>query len=98
MSGTRDWVVPPVPEALMPMRDSGALEFGHRLVLAQDGGHFNLMAPANQLQPATLAPLILAWINEQLANPGVVTFSGGGWGDAVHPLVDVTDAALNLYR
>ena len=98
VSGTRDWVVPPVPEALMPMRDSGALEFGHRLVLAQDGGHFNLMAPANQLQPATLAPLILAWINEQLANPGVVTFSGGGWGDAVHPLVDVTDAALNLYR
>jgi hypothetical protein len=45
-----------------------------------------------------LAPLILAWINEQLVNPGVVTFSGGGWGDAIYPLVDVSEAALKRYR
>ena len=98
VSGTRDWVVPPGPEAMTPMRVTDALRFGHRLVLAKYGGHFNLLAPANQSEPATLAPLILAWINEQLVNPGVVTFSGGGWGDAIYPLVDVSEAALKRYR
>ena len=98
VSGTRDWVVPPGPEAMTPMRVTDALAFGHRLVLAKHGGHFNLLAPANQSEPATLAPLILAWINEQLVNPGVVTFSGGGWGDAIYPLVDVSEAALKRYR
>lgn len=91
VSGTRDWVVPSGPEALTPMRNSSAAKAGHRLVLVERGDHFNLRAPSDLSSPAVLAPLILAWVNEQLSVPSDVTFTSGGWGDERHPLFDVTD-------
>mgnify|MGYP003948966875 CR=1 FL=1 len=92
ITGTRDWVVPPGPEALTPMRNSGVVQGGHRLVLVQGGDHFNLRAPSDPSTPAILAPLILGWLNEQLAVPGAVTFTEGTWGDQNYPLVDVSDS------
>ena len=90
VSGTRDWVVPSDPEAVVPLRNGQPLANGHRLVLASGGDHFNLWAPADQKEPPILGPLILAWINEQLAVPSSHTFSGGSWGNASIPLLDVT--------
>ena len=90
VSGTKDWVVPSDPEAVVPFREGQPLENGHRLVLASGGSHFNLWAPADQKEPPILGPLILAWINEQLAVPSSHTFSGGSWGNASIPLLDVT--------
>jgi hypothetical protein len=90
VSGTRDWVVPSDPEAVVPLQGGKPLANGHRLVLASGGSHFNLWAPANQKESPILGPMILAWINEQLAVPSSFTFSGGGWGNTTVPLVDVT--------
>ena len=91
VSGTRDWVVPPVPEALLPMRNAGVVKAGHRLVLVRRGDHFNLRAPSDPSTPAVLAPLILSWVNEQLSVPGSHSFSKGGWGDQNYPLVHVSE-------
>ena len=90
VSGPNDWVVPPDPEAVVPLKGGNPLANGHRLVLAAGGSHFNLWAPADQKEPPILGPMILAWINEQLAVPSSHTFSGGGWGNTTVPLVDVT--------
>ena len=90
VSGTKDWVVPSDPEAVVPLRGGQPLANGHRLVLASGGSHFNLWAPADQKESPILGPMILAWINEQLAVPSPHTFSGGGWGNTTVPLVDVT--------
>jgi predicted dienelactone hydrolase len=90
VSGTNDWVVPSDPEAVVPLKGGNPLANGHRLVLAAGGSHFNLWAPADQKEPPILGPMILAWINEQLAVPSPHTFSGGGWGNTNVPLVDVT--------
>ncbi len=90
VSGTKDWVVPSDPEAVVPLKGGKPLANGHRLVLASGGSHFNLWAPADQKEAPILGPMILAWINEQLAVPSSHTFSGGGWGNASVPLVDVT--------
>ncbi len=90
VSGTKDWVVPSDPEAVVPLKVGEPLANGHRLVLASGGSHFNLWAPADQKESPILGPMILAWINEQLAVPSSYTFSGGGWGNTTVPLVDVT--------
>jgi len=90
VSGTNDWVVPSDPEAVVPLKGGKPLANGHRLVLASGGTHFNLWAPVGQKEAPILGPLILSWINEQLAVPSSHTFSGGGWGHASVPLVDVT--------
>jgi predicted dienelactone hydrolase len=90
VSGTKDWVVPSDPEAVVPLQGGKPLANGHRLVLASGGSHFNLWAPADQKEAPILGPMILAWINEQLAVPSSHTFSGGGWGNTTVPLVDVT--------
>ena len=90
VSGTKDWVVPSDPEAVVPLKGGQPLANGHRLVLASGGSHFNLWAPVDQTEAPILGPVILAWINEQLAVPSSHTFSGGGWGNASVPLVDVT--------
>ena len=74
----------------MPLKGGNALANGHRLVLASGGSHFNLWAPADQKEPPILGPMILAWINEQLAVPSPHTFSGGGLWNTTVPLVDVT--------
>ena len=90
VSGTNDWVVPSGPEAVVPSKAGKSLENGYRLVLASGGTHFNLWAPVDQKEAPILGPLILSWINEQLSVPSSHTFSGGGWGHASVPLVDVT--------
>lgn len=94
VAGSRDWVVPPDPEALAPFTNTPPA--GHRLVLAQGGDHFNLRAPARQLQ-APLSPLLLAWVQGAFAAGAQVSPSASapsllpptGWGSAVMPLVDV---------
>ena len=90
MSGSRDWLVPPGPEALDPLRRGTPRANGHRLVLASGGGHFNLRAPADGVQPPVLGPLIEAWINQVLLPEAALRFDRGGWGSDQLPLVDVT--------
>ena len=91
ISGTRDWVVPSGPEAIVPMRESKAARLGHRLVLVQGADHFSLRSFRGEASPARVGPVILSWINEQLEIDGAVTFSAGGWGDEQGSLVDVSD-------
>ena len=91
ISGTRDWVVPSGPEAIVPMRESKAARLGHRLVLVQGADHFSLRSFRAEASPARVGPVILGWINEQLEIEGAVTFSAGGWGDEQGSLVDVSD-------
>ncbi len=97
VSGTRDWVVPSGPEAIAPMRTSGAVREGHRLVLVKGADHFSLRSFRDEKQPAIAAPMILAWVNEQLGieSPGPsgsLRFSSGGWGNQILPLIDISDA------
>jgi predicted dienelactone hydrolase len=97
VSGSRDWVVPPDPEALVPFAATSPA--GHRLVLAKGGDHFNLRAPAKQTA-APLSPLILAWVNGAYAAGAQVAPATGapsllppsGWGSADMVLVDVPSA------
>lgn len=91
VSGTRDWVVPSGPEAIVPMRSSGAVQAGHRLVLAEGVDHFSLRSFRDEPRPAAVGPLLLAWVNEQLDVSGALTFSDGGWGDEAVRLVDVSN-------
>jgi pimeloyl-ACP methyl ester carboxylesterase len=68
VSGTRDLVVPPHPEALSPFPAYGGQ--GHRLVLVQGGTHFNL--PATAATPGgPLRALLLRWLQGQPVEPGV---------------------------
>ena len=53
VSGSRDWVVPPDPEAITPMRWGRRL--GNQLVLASGGDHFNLR-PEEQPDGGVLGP------------------------------------------
>ena len=92
VSGTRDWVVPSGPEAITPMRETGAAQMGHRLVLVKGADHFNLRSFRGEERPALIGPVILAWLNEQLGVDSSVTFSGGGWGDSQGRLVDVSSS------
>jgi predicted dienelactone hydrolase len=96
VSGTRDWVVPPDPEAVVPMaRGGGAL--GHRLVMAQGGDHFNLR-PGDSTDGGVLGNLVLAWAEGafaagEAARPGEGApnlLTTPGWGHELIPLVDVT--------
>ena len=91
VSGSRDWVVPSVPEALRPMRESGAIQLGHRLVLVDGADHFNLSSVRGEAQPALLGPMIFGWLNEQLQVPESLRFSQGGWGDQQIQMVDVSE-------
>lgn len=92
VSGTRDWVVPSGPEAVQPMRDSGAVRYGHRLVLVDGADHFSLRSFRNEPRSATLGPVLLSWLNDQLGVDPDARFSAGGWGDDQIRLVDVTDS------
>nr|WP_259736434.1 alpha/beta fold hydrolase [Synechococcus sp. CS-1329] len=102
VSGSRDWVVPPDPEAIRPMQlAAGRGERGHRLVLAQGGDHFNLSSPLPQGGGA-LRGLLLAWTNGAFAAGAAVQPAAGapdllpanGWGDATIPLVEFSPAQL----
>ena len=91
VSGSRDWVVPSGPEAIRPMRETAAAQFGHRLVLVEGADHFSLRHARGQAQPALLGPLLLGWMNEHLPQPGSPRFSDGGWGDQQVRMVDVSE-------
>ena len=91
VSGTHDWVVPSTPEAILPMRDSGAARGGHRLVLVEGADHFSLRSFQGDATPAVIGPLLLAWVNEQLGVTSDGDFQAGAWGDDEVRLVDVTD-------
>ena len=90
VSGSRDWLVPPGPEAVDPLRFGDPMANGHRLVLVSGGDHFNLRAPLDQGHAPLLAPLIESWINQELNTAASLRFDAGGWGSDRLPLVDVT--------
>ena len=96
VSGSRDWVVPPDPEAITPFGARG--QFGHALVLASGGDHFNLRGPATG-DGSPLKGLLLAWVQAAFT-PGVTLkpakglaplLPASGWGNATLPLVNVTN-------
>lgn len=93
VSGSRDWVVPPGPEAIWPM----AAEVrngvgGYRLVLAKGGDHFNLGARYEE-GGGPLRGLLLAWVNGAFAAGAVVApgskspalLPPDGWGMPASP-------------
>ena len=102
VSGTRDWVVPPDPEAIRPMRrEASRGGGGHRLVLVRGGDHFNLGSTLAEGGGA-LRGLLLAWTNGGFAagaaaqpGPGAPDLlPANGWGDAGMALVEITPAQL----
>ena len=96
VSGSRDWVVPPDPEAIQPMRNH--VSNGNRLVLAKGGDHFNLR-PGSSSDGGVLGPLLLTWTDASFrAGPAVRPgpqapnlLPPTGWGDSEQSLVDVSD-------
>ena len=95
VSGSRDWVVPPDPEAIDPMRM--AHRRGNQLVLVDGGDHFNLR-PEDRADGGVLGPLLLAWTDAafaagEAARPGPDApplLKGGAWGNTEMPMVDAT--------
>jgi len=95
VSGSRDWVVPPDPEAVAPMRRWKTM--GNQLVLVQGGDHFNLR-PEGAAEGGVLGPLLLAWTEAAFAAgpavrpaPGASPLLGDqGWGNGGMPMADVT--------
>jgi predicted dienelactone hydrolase len=97
VSGSRDWVVPPDPEAIDPMRT--AKSRGNQLVLVNGGDHFN-RRPEDRADGGVLGPLLLAWTNAAFAAgdgarprpdaPPLLV--GGAWGNAEMPMVEATGA------
>jgi predicted dienelactone hydrolase len=100
VSGSRDWVVPPDPEAIAPMRWGRTL--GNQLVLVQGGDHFNLR-PEGAADGGVLGPLLLAWTDAAFAAGSTVHPAPGvapllrdqGWGNAEYPMADVTSRVGN---
>jgi hypothetical protein len=96
VSGSRDWIVPPDPEAIAPMTWGSSL--GNRLVLVQGGDHFNLR-PGPSPNGGVLGPLLLTWTNAAFASGEAVRPSSeavnllpiDGWGASAMPMADVTD-------
>jgi hypothetical protein len=97
VSGSRDWVVPPDPEAIDPVR--AAKRNGHQLVLVNGGDHFNLR-PENSADGGVLGALLLAWTDAAFAAGEAARpregapplLVGGAWGNAELPMVDATRA------
>jgi predicted dienelactone hydrolase len=97
VSGSRDWVVPPDPEAVEPLSRGQAIRLGHRLVLALGGDHFNLR-PGENADGGVLGSVVLAWTEGAFAagegarpaEGAAPLFSTADWGNAQIPLVDVT--------
>jgi len=95
VSGSRDWVVPPDPEAIEPMRWGRSV--GNQLVLVQGGDHFNLR-PEAAPDGGVLGRLLLAWTEAAFAaGPAVRPARGAapllsdqGWGNGDLPMADVT--------
>ena len=96
ISGSRDWVVPPDPEAITPFAPNGRL--GHALVLARGGDHFNLRGPATG-DGSPLKGLLLAWVQAAFTAGAPLKPAKGlapllpatGWGNTAMPLVNVSN-------
>ena len=73
------------------MRETGAAQLGHRLVLVRCMTTSAFAVFKGRTVQRWWGPLLLGWINEQLGVKGVISFSGGGWGDDQVDLVDVSD-------
>lgn len=84
VSGSNDWVVPPDPEAIEPMRRAATAN--DRLVLAQGGDHFNLR-PGSDASGGVLGALLLQWTASAYANTAM---PASGWGSPTMALVDVS--------
>ena len=97
ISGSRDWVVPPGPEAIQRFRHPS--EQGHQLVLAKGGDHFNLRGHGDG---GPLRVLLLRWTDAAYAaGPAVLPQVGAppllaptAWGNPQIPLVLVPTASL----
>ena len=97
VGGSRDWVVPPDPEAIRPLQSVDPQ--GHQLVLAKGGDHFNLR-PHSDAQGGVLGALMLAWTEAAFTAGAKVKPSPGAepllrqgpWGNRRMPLVDVSPA------
>jgi predicted dienelactone hydrolase len=97
VSGSRDWVVPPDPEAVTPMR--WGRRPGNQLVLADGGDHFNLR-PGGLADGGVLGALLQAWSEAAFAAGDAARprpeapplLRSRDWGNAEIPLVDVTGA------
>ena len=97
VSGSRDWVVPPDPEAIDPVRLAGRA--GHQLVLVNGGDHFNLR-PEDSADGGVLGPLLLAWTDAAFAAgdgarpraDAPLLLVGGSWGNADFTMVEATRA------
>ncbi len=97
ISGSRDWVVPPGPEAIQRFRHPS--EQGHQLVLAKGGDHFNLRGHGDG---GPLRVLLLRWTDAAYAaGPAVLPQVGAppllaptAWGNPLIPLVLVPTASL----
>ena len=85
VSGSHDWVVPPDPEAIEPMRRSG--NGSNRLVLARGGDHFNLR-PGAAANGGPLGPLLLRWTSSAFNG---TPLPSSGWSTTTMPLLDVSD-------
>jgi predicted dienelactone hydrolase len=93
VTGTRDWVVPPDPEAVEPFKPPGP-RHGHQLVVVGGGDHFNLRGPVDG-DGGPLRGLLLAWVNGAFAAGERVRPAQGapsllppdGWGDPVLPIM-----------
>ena len=92
VTGTRDWVVPPDPEAVDRFEEPA--RNGHQLVVVRGGDHFNLRGPADG-DGGPLRALLLAWADGAHAAGDRVRPGPGspsllppdGWGDPVLPVV-----------
>jgi predicted dienelactone hydrolase len=92
VTGSRDWVVTPDPEALALSGQARAQ--GHQMVLANGGDHFNLRAPAAG-DGGPLRALLLVWTSAAFAAGSQVTpgpqakplLPAEGWGNDRIPLV-----------
>jgi predicted dienelactone hydrolase len=100
VSGTKDWVVPSGPEALVPMARLTTIVGGdHQLVLAEGGDHFNLRSRLED-GGGPLRGLILAWVNRAFqggaagspAARGEQPLPPDGWGDERFRLINATAA------
>jgi predicted dienelactone hydrolase len=97
VSGSRDWVVPPDPEAIDPVRS--AKPRGHQLVLVKGGDHFNLR-PEDRADGGVLGALLLAWTDAAFAAGEAARpregapplLVGGDWGNGEMPMVEATRA------
>ncbi len=90
ITGSRDWVVPPGPEAIRRFRTPSIA--GHQLVVASGGDHFNLRGHG---EGGPLRALLLRWVDAAYAaGPALAPAPGAApllsptdWGDDEIPLV-----------